>query len=220
MSDYDAEFFWDPVCPWAWITSRWVHEAMTVRDYRVDWRFICLKLVNKDKDYGKDFPDGYVKGHTAGLRMLRVAAAAKAEGDNAAAERFYTELGTRIHNEERRREFVDEELEAVGNGVITDALSAAGLAPNLLAAADDAQWDEVLQADTDVALERTGGDVGTPILTFGPGTDEEASFFGPVISRIPRGDEAAELWDAVVKLARWPGMAELKRSVRERPQFD
>jgi hypothetical protein len=193
---------------------------MAVRDYSVDWRFICLKLVNKDKDYGKDFPDGYVKGHTAGLRMLRVAAAAKKEGDNPAAERLYTELGTRIHNEERRREFVDEPLEAVGNAVIADALAAAGLAPSLLTAADDPAWDDVLQTDTDAALERTGGDVGTPVITFGPGTSDEASFFGPVISRIPRGDEAAELWDAVVKLAHWPGMAELKRSVRERPQFD
>jgi hypothetical protein len=103
--------------------------------------------------------------------------------------------------------------------VLAESVEIAGLPPSLTAAGDDEGLDAVVREETDLALSRTGKDVGTPIITFSPDTDDEASFFGPVISRIPRGEEALRIWDAVELLARTPGFAELKRSARDRPTF-
>ena len=97
---YDIEFFWDPVCPFAWITSRWVEKVAAQRDYRIDWRFISLRLLNKHKDYASEFPPEYEAGHTAGLRMLRVAAAVRADRGRAplgaCAARPYVPLRIRV----------------------------------------------------------------------------------------------------------------------------
>ena len=214
MSDeYDVEFFWDPVCPWAWLTSRWVAEVAAQRDLRVDWRFICLRLLNADKDYERDFPPGYIAGHGTGQKLLRVAAAVRdVEGREPLGE-LYTQFGGDIHVRGRRAEMVDDY-----EGGFPDYLRSVGLAEPFVAAANDESWDAVLQAETDEALERTGRDVGTPIISFRRegGT---YSFFGPVISTVPRGDDALRLWDAVWEIATFPGMAELKRSIRERPQL-
>ena len=204
----DAEFFFDPICPWAWITSRWVDEVASLRAYDVDWRFIALRFVNEPRDYA-DFPPRYEEMHTFGLRMLRVAAAAKEAGGAPDAGRWYTAVGTAIHVDRRGDELRQQ-------GAVEDVLRAAGLDPALARSADEERWDATIRTDTDAALERTGRDVGTPIVTFAP--PGGPSFFGPVISRIPRGDEALELWDSVERLARFPGFAELKRSTRERPQ--
>ena len=104
---YDVEFFWDPVCPWAWLTSRWVVEVAGQRDLRVDWRFISLRLLNADKDYERDFAPGYVAGHTSGLKLLRVAAAVRAgEGRDAMGD-LYTRFGGDIHVRRRRKELTD-----------------------------------------------------------------------------------------------------------------
>jgi hypothetical protein len=211
----DAEFFFDPICPWAWITSRWTVEVAEQRGLDIDWRFICLRIVNEAKDYGKDFPQGYVNSHGGGQKMLRIAAATREAHGNDAVGRLYTELGTRLHNEGRSAAVREGDLSLIG-----EAVAAAGLDESLTAAQDDDRFDTLLRVETEVALGRTGRDVGTPILTFAPGTDREATFFGPVISRIPRGDEAVELWEAVELLARFKGMSELKRSLRERPVFD
>jgi 2-hydroxychromene-2-carboxylate isomerase len=210
----DVEFFFDPICPWAWITSRLTVEIAGQRDLSVDWRFICLRMVNAEKDYSKDFPQGYINAHGAGLRMLRVAAAAREDGGNAAVGALYTALGEQLHTGGRAQEIREGDLSVIG-----EAIELAGLPEQLLAAGDDEGYDAILREETDLALSRTGKDVGTPILTFAPGTDREASFFGPVISRIPRGEEAARIWDAVETLARTPGLAELKRTNRERPDF-
>ena len=204
----DVEFFFDPICPWAWITSRWVEEVASLRAYDVDWRFIALRFVNEARNYA-DFPPRYEQMHTFGLRMLRVAAAAKEAGGSAAAGRWYSAIGTAIHVDRRRDELQEP-------GVVEQVVTAAGFDAGLAAAADDEGWDATIRSDTDAALERTGRDVGTPIVTFAP--PDGPSFFGPVISRIPRGDEALELWDSVERLARFPGFAELKRSIREKPQ--
>lgn len=206
----DVDFFWDPMCPWAWITSRWMVEVQDQRHVDVDWRFISLRIVNEDKDYGKEFPEGYPVVHGLGLSLLRVAAAVREEHGRERLGDLYTELGTRIHVQRRR----DELLEAAG---IRDALASAGLPAELAAAAEDAErWDGIVRADTETALERAGRDVGTPVITFAP--PHGPSFFGPVISRIPRGQEALDLWDATERIARFPGFAELKRSLRESPQ--
>ncbi len=210
----DVEFFFDPICPWAWITSRLTVEVASQRDLAVDWRFICLRMVNEDKKYEKDFPPGYVNAHTAGQRMLRIAAAARQDLGNDAVAALYTAFGEQLHNAGRSEEIRDGD-----DSVIGEAVEFAGLPAALMGAADNEDLDGVVREETDLALGRTGKDVGTPIITFAPGTEEETSLFGPVVARVPRGEEALRIWDAVELLARTAGFAELKRSARDRPRY-
>lgn len=219
----DLEFFFDPVCPFAWITSRWVKEVAAQRPLAVEWRFISLAILNEETDYSK-FPPAYPDLHRLGKRLLRVAAAVRADGRSGdaavdeAVDRLYTAAGQRLHN--GGVSFAVFGGEPVPEGILADILVEAGLDPSFAAAADDEAFDEVLRAETELALTRAGRDVGTPILTFAPGTDHECSLFGPVISSIPRGERAVELWDAVETLARTPGFAEFKRSLRDELSFD
>lgn len=218
----DLEFFFDPVCPFAWITSRWVKEVADQRSLTVDWRFISLAILNADTDYSK-FPPSYPDLHRLGTRLLRVAAAVRAGAEdesegNDLVDRLYTAAGLRLHN--GGVSFAVFGGEPLPADIVGDILRDAGLDPALAAAADDADLDEVLRTETELALSRAGRDVGTPILTFAPGTAVECSLFGPVISSIPRGAKALELWDAVETLARTPGFAEFKRSLRDELSFD
>jgi len=211
----DLDFFFDPVCPWAWITSRWVAEVQQLRQYDVQWKFISLKFLNEDKmDYSK-MPEGYAAIHAAGTNGLRVAARARAEQGNEACGAVYTALGTSLHNNQEREKFVADPV-----AHIASLLNAAGLPAAWAESALDDSFDALIRQETELALERTGKDVGTPILTFHPGGVKEASFFGPVISMIPRGEEATQLWDAIETIATASGMSELKRSLRARPSFD
>jgi 2-hydroxychromene-2-carboxylate isomerase len=211
----DLHFYFDPVCPFAWMTSTWVRTVAAQRDYAVDWRFISLRLLNAHVDYDAHFPPEYEAGHTAGLRLLRVAARARAEHGRAAVGPLYEAMGTRIFETAPE---VPGERERRGTAeFVAPILAAAGLPPELVGALDDEGWDSEIAAETDEALALTGKDVGTPILHFEP--PEGVAFFGPVISRRPGDEEALELWDHVVALARFPGFAELKRSLRERPQL-
>jgi hypothetical protein len=211
----DLDFFFDPVCPWAWITSRWVSEVQQLRSYDVQWKFISLKFLNEDKmDYSK-MPDGYKDVHAAGTNGLRVAARARAEQGNEACGAVYTALGTSLHKNQDREKFVADPVAHIAS-LLTDA----GLPAVWAESALDDSFDALIRTETELALERTGKDVGTPILTFHPGGAKEASFFGPVISTIPRGEEAMKLWDAIETIATSSGMAELKRSLRARPSFD
>ena len=211
---YDIEFFWDPVCPFAWITSRWVLKVAEQTDYAVDWRFISLRVLNKERDYARDFPPEYEHGHTAGLRMLRTAAAVRAEIGRDAMEPLYTALSSSFFEAEPNPDYRDT-LGTVA--MVADALDNAGLPRSFATAADDDSWDAEIEAETELALDRTGRDVGTPIITFNP--PEGLSFFGPVISRVPDDEDAVPLWNAVITLASYPGFAEMKRSMRERPQL-
>lgn len=211
---YDIEFFWDPVCPFAWITSRWVTKVSVQTGYRVDWRFISLRLLNKDKDYTTAFPPEYERGHTAGLRMLRVAAKVRSELGREPMGPLYEGYG-RAYWDQEKGAGMRQRLGTVDH--IAEVLNAVGLSPAFATAADDTSWDAELDAETELALSRTGRDVGTPIITFEP--PDGLSFFGPVISRIPSDEEAVELWNAVLTLAKFPGFAELKRSLREVPQL-
>lgn len=214
MSDHaDLEFFFDPICPFAWITSRWVNEVAMLKHYKVRWRFISLAIINEGKDYGSEFPPGYPALHGLGRDLLRVCAAARAEHGNDAVAVLYTAIGERLHPGG-----VSGAIwrgEPVPEGFVAEVLAAAGLPESLATAATDETWDAVLREESTTALRRTGRDVGTPILTFDPGTDRETSLFGPVISNIPRGDDAVRLWDAVRTLAATKGFAELKRSLRD-----
>jgi len=212
---YDIEFFWDPVCPFAWITSRWVEKVAAQTDYKVDWRFISLRLLNKDKDYATEFPPEYEQGHTAGLRMLRVAAAIRADLGREPLGALVTAYGESYWDKPKgsgMRSYLSTTEHA------TEVLEAAGLPTSYASALDDTSWDELLDAETELGLSRTGRDVGTPIITFQP--PDGLSFFGPVISRVPDDAEALPLWEAVTTLAAFPGFAEMKRSMREVPQLN
>ena len=208
----DLDFFFDPVCPWAWITSRWVVNVSEQRDYEVNWRFISLWILNEENTREWYTPQ-YRAGHYLGHQGLRIADAIR-QDDPAGVGRWYTAVGTALHVQAQRAE-ARGDTKAWFEGL----LAANGFDAAVIDAADDDTHDEYIRADTDLALSRTGRDVGTPILTFHPSAANEASFFGPVISKAPRGDEAVELWDAVEKLATMSGLAEIKRSNRVAPDF-
>jgi hypothetical protein len=210
----DLEFFFDPVCPWAWITSRWVVDVSQQRDYEVEWRFISLWILNEDNTKQWYTPQ-YRAGHYLGHQGLRIADAIRlGESDASAVGRWYTTVGTALHVGAQRDAARADSLAWYGG-----LLAAGDFDASYLDAADDESHDGYIRSDTELALSRVGGDVGTPILTFHPGIETEASFFGPVISKAPTGVEALELWDAVEKLATMSGMAELKRSNRLAPDF-
>ncbi len=210
----DIEFFWDPVCPFAWITSRWVEQVSRATGYSVRWRFISLRLLNKDKDYATEFPPEYEQGHTAGLRMLRVCAAIRAELGDAPLGAIVAAYGHSVWD----RPPQDDAMSMLSTPEHARAvLREAGVPERFADSLDDTSWDAELDDETELALERTGRDVGTPIITFRP--PDGLSFFGPVISRVPHDDDAVRLWDAVTTLAAFDGFAELKRSLREMPHL-
>lgn len=164
------------------------------------------------------FPPEYEAGHTAGLRLLRVAARARAEHGRESVARLYEAFGSHIF--EAAPDTVSQRTEGERRGTrefVEPILAEAGLPLALAEALDDESWDREIRQETDEALGLTGKDVGTPIIHFEPPAG--VAFFGPVISRLPDEDSAAELWDHVVGLARFPGFAELKRSLREQPQL-
>ena len=208
----DLDFYFDPVCPWAWITSRWVTNVQQLRNYEVSWKFISLRMVNAERGYAGH--EAYEKIHNAGLSALRVASAARAQGGNASVAAVYTALGNAIHVGGRREELVNDP-----KSFLLSIVAGAGLPAEVAAAFEDSTHDEVIRFETEAALSKTGKDVGTPILTFNPKSGNEASLFGPVISKAPKGDEAMKLWDAVQTIAE-SGVAEIKRSLRAAPQFD
>ena len=208
----DLEFYFDPVCPWAWITSRWVTNVQQLRNYEVSWKFISLRMINAERGYAGH--EAYEQIHNAGLAGLRVASAARAQGGNASVAAVYTALGNAIHIGGRREELVNDPKSFLLS-IVVDA----GLPAEVSAAFEDSTHDEVIRYETEAALSRTGKDVGTPILTFNPKSANEASLFGPVISKAPKGEEAMTLWDAVQTIAE-SGVAEIKRSLRAAPQFD
>jgi 2-hydroxychromene-2-carboxylate isomerase len=217
----DLRFWFDPVCPFAWMTSKWVRVVAAQRHYEVEWRLISLRLLNAHLDYDAHFPADYEAGHTAGLRLLRVASRVREEHGPAALAAYYQACGEHIF--ERGPEVA--RADRATPEFVAPILAAAGLPADLAAALDDEARDGEIQAETDEALALTGKDVGTPILQFrppgGPGTGggEGIAFFGPVISRLPSEEQSLELWDHVIGLASFPGFAELKRSLRERPQL-
>ena len=207
----DLEFYFDPVCPWAWITSRWVTNVQQLRNYEVSWKFISLRMVNAERGYANN--SRYEAIHNAGMQGLRVASAARSVQGNAGVAAFYTALGTAIHRDGRR------DLLESPHAFLSEIAVSASLPKTIADAYTEDAHDEVIRFETEAALSRTGKDVGTPILTFNPKSAQEASLFGPVISQAPHGDEALRLWDAVQTIAEL-GVAEIKRSLRSAPRFD
>jgi len=208
----DVRFWFDPVCPFAWMTSKWVRTVQAQRDYHVEWRFISLRLLNAHIDYDSHFPPEYEEGHTAGLRMLRVFAHVRDDHGPSAVERLYPAVTSRVFDVPPDS-YDASDLRPLLEAALTECDLPTALADHL----DDTSRDEQIQSETDEALGLTGKDVGTPILHIAP--PEGAAFFGPVISRLPSDEQAGELWDHVIGLATFPGFAELKRSLRELPQL-
>lgn len=218
MSDADINFYFDPVCPFAWMTSKWVRMVTAQRDYTVDWRFISLRMVNAGVDYDAHFPPEYEAGHTAGLRLLRVTARARAEYGREAVGPLYAAMGAHIFDSEpSASDDIPSRDHRGSRSFVEPILAEVGLPTTLAEALEDASFDLEIRAETDEALTLPGKDVGTPIIHFEPPAG--VAFFGPVISRLPGEDDAVRLWDHVLGLAGFPGFAELKRSLRELPQL-
>ena len=210
----DIEFFWDPVCPFAWQTSRWLRRVAQLRGLTVDWRFINLSILNEERDYDNEFPEGYRESHDRGRRMLRVAAAVRAVEGAAAMDRLYQAFGESIWHREVD-DGADFRADVATFDHLTQVLDRAGVDRLHVDAATDPSWDAELRAETIEAVGRTGDDVGTPIITFGP--PEGPSIFGPVISSVPETDEEClALYDATVTLCGFATFSELKRSARPR----
>lgn len=207
----DLDFFWDPVCPWAWITSRWIQAVIAETGIDVDWRLISLKVLNEEKGYPPELVERYTKSHGLGFQLLKVAAAVRQEHGPAPIGGLYTAFGRAIHVER------DAPTLRTPKGIAA-VLARCDLDPALAEASTTDTHEAAVRADTALALERTGRDVGTPVLTFGP--PDGYSFFGPVIAKAPTGADAVKLWDTVVTLASFPGFAELKRSLRATPEVD
>ncbi|MEJ2867586.1 hypothetical protein WCD74_07395 [Actinomycetospora sp. OC33-EN08] len=217
MSTPDVRYWFDPVCPYCWLTSGWVRTVARRRDLAVQWQFISLRLLNAHVDYDAQFPPEYEAGHTAGLQLLRVCAAVREGHGDEAVGRFYEVLGEAVFEQGEVPEHSSEREHRGTRDFVTPVLERAGLPTDLAGALEDTRHDATIQAETDEALELVGKDVGTPLMQIAP--PDGLAFFGPVISRRPAEEQAEELWDHVVGLASFPGFTELKRSLRERPQL-
>lgn len=202
-----ADFWFDPLCPWAWIASRWMLEVEKVRPVRVRWNVMSLSVLNEGR--ADDLPQRYRDLMEAGWGPVRVAIAVEQEHGQEALARFYTAIGTRRHNNGH------EDLREA----TTPALREAGLPEDLAKAADSTEYDEALRASHRRGIDLVGQDVGTPVIAV-PGPDgRQVAFFGPVVTPAPKGEEAGKLWDGVLLVAGTPGFFELKRTRDQDPLF-
>ncbi|OBA63328.1 hypothetical protein A5647_05795 [Mycobacterium sp. 1100029.7] len=218
MPEADLHFYFDPVCQFAWMTSKWVRRVMAARDYTVEWRLISLRMVNEHIDYATHFPADYEAYHQAGLKMLRVAARTRSELGPHAIDGLQASFGAHIFDRPPWPS-TRERNDTIGHREHMQAiLTNAGLPIEFAESLDDTSWDEEIATETRHARTLTGKDVGTPILHVDP--PDGVAFFGPVISRLPDPDDSVQLWDNVLGLARFGGFSELKRSLREQPQLE
>jgi protein-disulfide isomerase-like protein with CxxC motif len=197
-----VDFWFDPICPWAWIASRWVLEVQKVRPVEPVWHVMSLAVLNEGKE---DLPEQYRDAMKSAWGPVRVVIAAEQAYGPQVVLPLYTALGNRLHHEKAPR---DRET-------IVAALAEAGLPASLADAMDSTEYDAAVRASHADGINRVGYDVGTPVISVG-----ELSVFGPVVSPIPRGEAAGRLWDGVLLIAGTDGFFELKRSRTRDPIFD
>jgi 2-hydroxychromene-2-carboxylate isomerase len=194
-----ADFWFDPACPWAWMTSRWMLEVEQVRDVTTTWHVMSLAVLNEDRDE-----------HDANwqrkLGRVRVLIAAEQAHGNEVLLPLYTALGRRIHTEGRG---------GSDDSVLPEALAEVGLPASLIEAADTDRYDEALRKSHHAGMDQVGMEVGTPVISVA-GT----AFFGPVVTPAPKGEAAGKLWDGVLLVANTDGFFEIKRSRDRDPVFD
>ncbi|HET7139918.1 MAG TPA: disulfide bond formation protein DsbA, partial [Arthrobacter sp.] len=196
-----ADFWFDPLCPFAWITSRWIGEVEAVRDIETVWHVMSLAVLNE----GRELDAGYRELMDKAWGPVRVIIAAREQHGDQVVKPLYDAMGTLIHLGGEKDFGI----------VISKALAECGLPASLADAATTDAFDTLLRASHEEGISLVGQDVGTPVVAFN-GT----AFFGPVLTRIPRGEQAGKLWDATVTLASYPHFFEIKRSRSERPEFD
>jgi 2-hydroxychromene-2-carboxylate isomerase len=197
-----ADFWFDPLCPWAWVTSRWMLEVERVRDVTTRWHVMSLALLNADRE---DLPADYKERMKQALGPVRLCIAAEQTAGNDVLLPLYTALGTRMHTNQQEQD----------RGLFASALAEAGLPADLIEAFEDPSYDDALRASHDAGMAPVGTDVGTPVIHV-----DGAAFFGPVVTPTPRGEAAGRLWDGVLLVTGTPGFYELKRTRDTRPTFD
>jgi hypothetical protein len=202
----EVDFWFDPLCPWAWVTSRWILEVEQVRDIHVRWHVMSLAVLNSDKEIDEDYRAWLATAYGP----VRVVTAARLAHGEEVVLPLYTALGTQLHllqNEDRA-------------DAIAKALAGVGLPAGLAAAADSTDYDEALRESHFAGMNPVGMDVGTPVIHV-PGADGATiAFFGPVVTPAPRGEAAGRLWDGTLLVAGTPGFYEIKRTRTEGPRFD
>jgi hypothetical protein len=201
----EVPFWFDPLCPWAWVTSRWLLEVEKVRPVRADWRIMSLAYLNLEQREGKGLSDDYRALMEKAWSSVRVCAAAAERAGRHVLGPLYTAIGTRLHNQRRREDPT----------VLTEALAETNLPAPLASAATSTEFDQLIKDSHDEAFNEVGLDVGTPVLRVG-GT----ALFGPVLRRAPRGEAAGQLWDGLVMVAATDGFFELKRRRDSKPSFE
>jgi 2-hydroxychromene-2-carboxylate isomerase len=197
-----VDFWFDPLCPWAWITSRWLLEVAELRPVVPRWHVMSLAMLNENKE---GLPARYKESMAKAWGPVRVCIAAEQKLGPGVLGPLYTAIGTRFHHEKAERD----------RATIEAALADAGLPVDLADAMDSTEYDEALRASHCDGMDRVGYEVGTPVITVG-----DLSIFGPVVSPIPRGEAAARLWDGVLLIAGTDGFFEMKRSRTRDPIFD
>lgn len=201
-----ADFWFDPMCPWAWLTSRWMLEVERIRDVEVQWHVMSLAVLNENNE----IPPEYAEAMAAAWGPVRVCIAAEQAVGPQILGPLYTALGTRIHPE-HRTDYAT---------IISESVAEAGLPASLAAAANDPSLDEALRASHSEGIALVGADVGTPVIAVPGAGGGRVAFFGPVVTPTPLGEDAGRLWDGTILVAGTPGFFELKRSRDVEPQFD
>ncbi len=196
-----VQFWFDPVCPWAWMTSRWMTEVEKVREVDVSWHVMSLSVLNEGRELSEDYQ---LMMEQAWLPVRVVVAACEKHGQDV-VKPLYDAIGTRLHPGGEQ----DYRVAVVG------ALAELDLPPELIEAGEGTAFDEALRASHEAGISKVGQEVGTPVVAVG-----DIGFFGPVVTPAPKGEGAGRLWDGVLAVASTPGFYELKRTRDEGPIFD